>query len=138
MATTLKKPALKKPTEWQEVSQRFETLSTDLRRHFAKIGKDATAQREALLKAVEALVKDIEKMFVAAGETLRDPVLRKDIAKIGEAVRTAVQETVHGADEHNVEHALGVTAHAAKKPATGKHPAAKPAPRTTVKAKHTG
>jgi hypothetical protein len=134
MATTLKKPAAKKPTEWQEVGQRFEVLGTDLRRHFVKIGKDAAAQREALQNAVEALVKDIEKVFLAAGETLRVPVLRKDVAKIGEAVRTAVQDTVRTADAHRA--AAGPRLHAATKPATAQRPAAKPATHKGTKAKH--
>src|SRR6478609_4194984 len=98
MTTTLKKPAPKKPSEWHQVGQRFEALGADLRKHFARIGQDAAEQRTALEKAVEALVKDIEKMFLAAGDTLRDPVLRKDIAKIGEAVRNAMQDTARAAD----------------------------------------
>ena len=130
MTTTVKKAvARKRPTEWQEVGQRFEALGTDLRRHFAKVGQDAATQRDALEKSVEALVKDIEKMFLAAGQTLRDPVLRKDVAKIGEAVRHAVHETVRAGDKPRADHAHGQKA--------GTKPAAKPVHKpATAKAKH--
>jgi hypothetical protein len=130
MATTLKRSAVKPPVEWREVGERFEALGTDLRRHFAQVGKDTATQRAALEKAVEALVKDIEKMFVAAGETMRDPVLRKDVVQIGRAMRAAVRDTVRATDVRPGRTVVGAAKPAAKKAAAaGKRPARKPAAR---------
>ena len=106
--TTTKAAPGKVPTEWQLVGKRVEVLLKDLRRHFDQIGSDATAQRAAIEDALRGLAKDVEDLFAATGDTLRDPKLRKDIAAIAAAMRSALQ----GAVDH-----AGAVQHTAAKPA---------------------
>ena len=95
MATTKLAPRqAKSPTEWQFVGKQVEVLRRDVRNHFDRIGSDAAAQRTAIEDALRNLSKDVEKVFTAAGQTLRDPALRKDVSAIAEAIRKALQDTV--------------------------------------------
>jgi hypothetical protein len=82
---------------WHEVEGRFESLGNDLREHFDKVGKEAAAERAGVEESIRSLLAALDDGFGAAGKTVRDAKLRKDLSKIATAVREALITTLEDA-----------------------------------------
>jgi hypothetical protein len=85
-----------KANEWAEVTKALEVLRKDLRRDMKKIESAATADREKLERSLRGIVDVLDQGFTAASKTVLDPQLRKDIAGVGKAIRTALRKTAPG------------------------------------------
>jgi hypothetical protein len=105
------------------VAKQFKVLRADLSKHFDEIGEDATAQREAIEQGMRDLLKDIERAFSAATATVRDPVVRKDIVAILEALRGEITTAIDSAmTRRPVRRPASKTAHKSTSRATAHRP----------------
>jgi hypothetical protein len=91
MTATVKHTA--KANEWAEVTRALEVVRKDLRRDVKKLESAATIDREKLEKSLRGIVDILDQGFAAASKTVRDPQLRRDIAGVGKAIRTALRKT---------------------------------------------
>ena len=118
MTTTVKRTG--RTTEWTEVSKALELVRKDLRRDVKKLETQATTEREQIEKSLRGIVDVLEEGFTTAAKAVRDPQLRKDIADVGKAIRTALKTTPRYAPK--------ATKPVTPKP-TGRKPGSKPAKR---------
>ncbi|WAX57653.1 hypothetical protein M6B22_02525 [Jatrophihabitans cynanchi] len=79
---------------WDQVSANLDRLGTDVRNRFEQAGADVTAERAAVEAAVQSLIAAIEDAFGTAGDVVRDPVLRKDLAAVAASMRHALVGTL--------------------------------------------
>jgi hypothetical protein len=79
---------------WDQVGQQFEAVGAQLRKLADEANDDFHADRAAFEKAVRALFTALDDSLDATRKIVRDPVLRKDLGALADAVRKAVKATL--------------------------------------------
>lgn len=82
---------------WEPVEQTFEELKTHLHGRFATLSGDVTAEQKSLQKSVRGLIKSVEDGISAIRDSVGDPVVRSDMAKLGKTMRAALVESFDAA-----------------------------------------
>lgn len=85
------------PDAWQDVAERFETFGKHVRRHFASGSAASDADRLQLEKSAKALVSAVEDTLAAATGVIKDTKVRDDLAKLADAIRSALVTSLDGA-----------------------------------------
>jgi hypothetical protein len=75
---------------WRQVGEQFDTLGTQLRKHFDEVSAEATTERAAFEKALRALLSALEDGFGTAGKAVRDPALRENLNELSASLREAL------------------------------------------------
>jgi hypothetical protein len=84
---------------WDQVSERFVALGTQVRKSADKMTKGAAADRAAFEKSLRDMFAAIEAGFGLAGKAVRDPKIRKDLSNVAESVGQALLATMESAGE---------------------------------------
>lgn len=92
---------------WEQVAERFEALSAQLRSHFDEVGSEASAERAAFEKSLRAMLATLEEGLAATGKAVRDATLRRDIAELAATLRQALLATLESATEQARERLAG-------------------------------
>lgn len=92
---------------WEQVAERFEALSAQLRSHFEEVGSEASAERAAFEKSLRAMLATLEEGLATTGKAVRDTTLRRDIAELAATVRQALLATLESATEQARERLAG-------------------------------
>lgn len=130
---------------WEQVGKRFDSLSSHLRSRFDEVGADAAADRAAFEESLRTLMSALEETLSAAGNVVRDPVLRHDLAELAASLRGAIVTTFETAGEQvrerlvaPVRRVRGNGAHPHVSARSTAKPAAKPAAKKATGAKTAG